>query len=391
MKTYFRFGNPQKENAQGAVEFALILPILLLLLFGLIETGRVIFIYSAVTNAAREAARYGSATGVSNTGIPRYRDCASIIQAAVDVGFLGSVRPENVSITYDNGPGTPVIGTCPPNDASVVTGTRIVVEVTSPFDTLVPGLLPYQDLQIEAQSARTIIRSVSINVAQPPANAPTNTFTPLPTNTPTITLTPSSTFTPSRTSTFTPTLAQSWTPSRTPTITPTFTPTFTPTNTPVPTSTPQCSLSVVSFQEGRASSNSNFTFRFNLSQPPATYYLSTLAITLVNGQQLPLSSVTMNGNAISPESGQTLSTGRTIVYTTNFVPDGGMISGENTLFVSINSNLGTSGFIRQVDVELWNLNGIVQCNKISYAQPTPTPTFTPTRTLTPLPTNTPKK
>jgi hypothetical protein len=48
----------KKEKAQGLVEFALILPVLLLLLLGIIEAARVIWAYITVQTAVREAARY---------------------------------------------------------------------------------------------------------------------------------------------------------------------------------------------------------------------------------------------------------------------------------------------------------------------------------------------
>ncbi|MCB9106905.1 MAG: pilus assembly protein [Anaerolineales bacterium] len=47
-----------KEKGQSLVEFALILPLLLLLLLGIIEGARVIWGYVTVQQAAREAARY---------------------------------------------------------------------------------------------------------------------------------------------------------------------------------------------------------------------------------------------------------------------------------------------------------------------------------------------
>ena len=55
--------NRKKTLAQGIVEFALILPILLLLVLGIIEFGRLIFMYAIVTSSSREAVRYGAATG----------------------------------------------------------------------------------------------------------------------------------------------------------------------------------------------------------------------------------------------------------------------------------------------------------------------------------------
>ena len=54
------------QKAQGMVEFALVLPILLLLVLGIIEAGRLLFYYGVVTNASREAARFGSAVEKTN-------------------------------------------------------------------------------------------------------------------------------------------------------------------------------------------------------------------------------------------------------------------------------------------------------------------------------------
>lgn len=47
-------------SGQSLVEFALVLPIFLLLLFGLIDVGRYVYTANAVNEAAREGARLGS-------------------------------------------------------------------------------------------------------------------------------------------------------------------------------------------------------------------------------------------------------------------------------------------------------------------------------------------
>jgi Flp pilus assembly protein TadG len=47
-------------RAQALVEFALVFPIFLLLLFGLIDVARFVYLNNAFNEAAREAARYGS-------------------------------------------------------------------------------------------------------------------------------------------------------------------------------------------------------------------------------------------------------------------------------------------------------------------------------------------
>lgn len=50
----------RRERGQELVEFALILPLLLLLMVGIFEFGYVVFAYNTLSNAVREGARYGS-------------------------------------------------------------------------------------------------------------------------------------------------------------------------------------------------------------------------------------------------------------------------------------------------------------------------------------------
>lgn len=47
------------EKGQALVEYALVLPLLLLLVFGIIDLGIAVFSYDTIANAAREGARYG--------------------------------------------------------------------------------------------------------------------------------------------------------------------------------------------------------------------------------------------------------------------------------------------------------------------------------------------
>ncbi|MGI5922036.1 MAG: TadE/TadG family type IV pilus assembly protein [Syntrophomonadaceae bacterium] len=48
-----------ESNAQGLVELAMVLPVLLMLLMGIVEFGRVYGSYLVISNLAREGARYG--------------------------------------------------------------------------------------------------------------------------------------------------------------------------------------------------------------------------------------------------------------------------------------------------------------------------------------------
>ena len=49
--------NLHRQRSQALIEFALVSPVLLLLLFGIIDIGRAIFYYDTLNHAAREGAR----------------------------------------------------------------------------------------------------------------------------------------------------------------------------------------------------------------------------------------------------------------------------------------------------------------------------------------------
>jgi Flp pilus assembly protein TadG len=244
------FHHSKTMKAQGIVEFALILPLLLLLILGIVEMGRMLLIYSSALTASREAARYGSAAGNVGNYVPHYQDCAGIRQAAERVGSWGGVVAANVVIQYDHGPNTTVFAAACPSNQPVSLGDRIIVSVSSNYQPILP-LVNVSSFPISSSTSRTILKDVSV-VGTPAAPYPTNTdiptITPTPTETgtPTITPTPSDTPTasPSPTITQTPTPGGSPTPTPTETPTPTLTPTHTPTPSPTftntPTPTPGC-------------------------------------------------------------------------------------------------------------------------------------------------------
>ena len=223
-----------KSKAQAMVEFAIVLPLLLLILYGILETGRFLFIYSSVVTASRQAARYGTATGQGiTTTLPRYQDCDGIRTAASNAAYINTLDDSEIEIFYDNGPNSSPISYCdginsPPTSSTFSDNKhRIKVTVTEQFEPIVPNIVPFLSQPISATSARTVILSVAIVVTPP--FTPTYTFTPSPT--PSLTFTPSLTYTPSRTPTITPTLQFTYTPTQTPLP---ATVTRTPTITPIP-------------------------------------------------------------------------------------------------------------------------------------------------------------
>ena len=55
-----RSRRPSPAQGQSLVEFAIVLPVFLLIVFGIIDAGRYIYLVNAFNQAAREGARYGS-------------------------------------------------------------------------------------------------------------------------------------------------------------------------------------------------------------------------------------------------------------------------------------------------------------------------------------------
>ena len=276
-----------REKAQGMVEFALVIPLLLMLMYGVIEFGRVILVFSSVFTASREGARYGSVAG-------NYTDCAGIRNAAIRTGTFAGVQSGQISINYDHGPGTSTYSSCN-SSLDPDSGDRIIVSVNVPFQ---PFLLPYVGLfnfNIQSTSRRTILGDIDVEGTQfvtyvthtlTPTSTFTNTPTPTYTTTPTASPTPTDTPTETPTPTDTPTPTEGPTPTPTDTLTPsptnTYTPTPTETSTPTitPTPTVSCLIELGSFV--RTGSKITWSLTNNDTN---TYTLITVTLPWIKGSQ----------------------------------------------------------------------------------------------------------
>lgn len=57
----------KSENASATVEFAVVLPLLLTFIFGMVEFGRIMSVYQILTTSAREGARIAALPGATNS------------------------------------------------------------------------------------------------------------------------------------------------------------------------------------------------------------------------------------------------------------------------------------------------------------------------------------
>jgi len=151
----------RKEQGQSMVEFALVIPLLLLLMVGIFEFGYFFFVYSSVTMAAREAARYGSGTGANDDLVRYFQDCDGIKERARRIGQYAGIQDDDVDIFYDTGPGSTPLGDC--NGILEPTmGERVVVKVSVDYHPIVLKWGALDGLLIESESARTIIHRMQV-------------------------------------------------------------------------------------------------------------------------------------------------------------------------------------------------------------------------------------
>jgi Flp pilus assembly protein TadG len=129
----------KKRRGAAAVEFAVVAPIFLLLVFGMIEYGRMVMVQQVLTNASREGARRAVLDGSTN-------------QQVVDVvdQYLtsGSIDGANITVTPTN-----------PEDAAF--GDPVTVSVDIQFSQ-VSWLPSPMYLGGRTLSATTVMRRESV-------------------------------------------------------------------------------------------------------------------------------------------------------------------------------------------------------------------------------------
>ena len=163
-----------KPRGQAMVEFALIFPIFILLLVGMFDLGRVVWVNNTLATAAREAARYAIVHGAKSScpvgpapfGTQVLDDSTSCPdpypsrQGIKDVAHkwaAGTSANVTVSVCYG------VVTTCtgdvdqvsnPPPDTT--RGTPVMVTVTSTVGLSLPSLVGFSGFDLSATSTMLV-------------------------------------------------------------------------------------------------------------------------------------------------------------------------------------------------------------------------------------------
>ena len=114
------------SRGQALVEFAIVAPVFFLLLFGLIDLGRYVYVTNSFAQAAREAGRYASVwKGVGASGCPSGVGTQTLFNCVTQETknrLAGAPAYYNVDISCETSAGTSVVeASCLRDDVLVIT------------------------------------------------------------------------------------------------------------------------------------------------------------------------------------------------------------------------------------------------------------------------------
>jgi len=104
----------KNQKGQALVEFAIILPILLLLVMGILQFGMMLNAYLSIENAAREGAR----AGIMGSSDAEIRNLVIATSPSLD--------PENLTVSIT------------PNETNRTSGDTLTIKITYNYTLIVP-------------------------------------------------------------------------------------------------------------------------------------------------------------------------------------------------------------------------------------------------------------
>jgi Flp pilus assembly protein TadG len=131
---------PRRNRGQALVEFALILPLFLLLVLALFDAGRVVYAQNAIAEAARNAVRVAVVSpGLTQAKYDSIRNKA--LSGAIAVPIAASHVTGDAGGACLNGANDATApGTCfyPDSDTAVDAGQRVVVNISVSVPLITP-------------------------------------------------------------------------------------------------------------------------------------------------------------------------------------------------------------------------------------------------------------
>jgi Flp pilus assembly protein TadG len=139
----------ERDRGQALVEMALMLPVLVLLLVGIFDLGRAVWLSNSLAMAVREGTRYGVVHGALSAS-PAGPGSASYTAPNIDTAIASSVQRYATGI-----PDLTVRASWPDGNAN--RGSRIVVSASFPFTPVLAQAFLGSALRVTLQSSSTLV------------------------------------------------------------------------------------------------------------------------------------------------------------------------------------------------------------------------------------------
>ena len=138
MLTLARSKTRGSESGQGLVEFAFILPILLVIMLGIVQLGWIFTSQIGLTNGIREAARYAATNRTANT-------TQAAANAAFTVTQLNTIMPRNVKFFAAANVSAASTSYCEYTDPKGEPAVRVRVTIQYRHPLFIPIITPMLD------------------------------------------------------------------------------------------------------------------------------------------------------------------------------------------------------------------------------------------------------
>ena len=149
-------GGVHRQRGQTAVEFALVLPLFIMMLAGMIQFGVLFYFYAGLVQGAQEAVRYGAILGNLTDSAIQQRAADAVLAAT---GGVVSIPPATVQVS----------STCSPSSNIVVPaanrsrGNVLTVRVPLTYGLSIP-FFPAAQVSLAGQ-ASTVIEQSAVQAA----------------------------------------------------------------------------------------------------------------------------------------------------------------------------------------------------------------------------------
>jgi len=137
-------GSRKRSSGQSLAEFAIVFPVLMLVLGGIIQFGVIFWAQNTLTQVVRDTGRWAATQQICDTGPARTAILATANSIALQSSLIGYTAGEfdltNTTIEWPAQPAPHDTDPCPPADNQDIRYVTITIEHNAPiFFPFVPG------------------------------------------------------------------------------------------------------------------------------------------------------------------------------------------------------------------------------------------------------------